>query len=107
MIVLDRKSISVSNGLIRTLNVDGDVLSLVGGEESELSTEGTEMEASDLLVEFLGESGELVGIGWDGDADVLNAFFFEPRVRAVPEFGAFPEFVVDGGWGFAEEALFG
>ena len=55
MKVLDRKSISVSHGLIWSLNVDGDVLSLIRGKESELSTEGTEMEASNLLIEFLGE----------------------------------------------------
>lgn len=59
MTVLDRKSISVSHGLIRTLNVDGDVISLVSGEDSELGTEGTKMEASNFLVKFLGENVDL------------------------------------------------
>ena len=59
MTVLDRKSISVSHGLIRSLNVDGDILSLIRGEEGELSTKGTEVKTSDLLVEFLGENVDL------------------------------------------------
>ena len=77
MIVLDLKSISVSHWLIRTLNVDGDVLGLVSGEESELGTEGTEMEASDLLVEFLGENVDLallvlLGVSVDPEIDLSD-----------------------------------
>ena len=77
MTVLDRKSISVSHGLIRSLNVDGDVLSLIRGEESELSTEGTEMEACDLLVEFLGENVDLallvlLGVSVDPEIDLSD-----------------------------------
>ena len=75
--VLDRKSISVSHGLIGSLNVDGDILSLILGEEGELSTKGTEVKTSDLLVEFLRENVYLallvlLGVSVDPEIDLSD-----------------------------------
>jgi hypothetical protein len=52
-------SISVGYRLVGTLNIDGNIISLVLGEESELSTERAEVEASNLLVKLLGKHVDL------------------------------------------------
>ena len=69
-----RKSISVSDGLVGSLNVDRDVLGLVLAELSELSSEGAEMEASDLLVELLGENVHLALL-------VLVSILVDPEIN--------------------------
>ena len=52
-------SISVGYRLVGTLNIDGNIISLVLGEESELSTERAEVEASNFLVKLLGKLVDL------------------------------------------------
>ena len=69
-----RKSISVSDGLVGSLNVDRDILGLVLAEQGKLSSEGAEMEASDLLVELLGENVHLALL-------VLVSILVDPEIN--------------------------
>ena len=54
--------ITVSVGLVGTLDGDSNVFGLLRGENGERGTEGTKVEAGDLLVEGLGKDKDLAGL---------------------------------------------
>jgi hypothetical protein len=71
------KSISVGDRLVGSLNIDGDVISLVLAQLGKLSTEGAKMETGNLLVELLGENVDLallvlLGILVDPEIDLSD-----------------------------------
>ena len=70
---LDVQSISIRDRLIGSLNIDGNVVSLILREDCKLSAKSGEMKSGDLLIELLGEYINLTLL-------VLLGVFVDPEV---------------------------
>ena len=96
--------ITVSVGLVGTLDGDSNVFGLLRGENGERGTEGTKVEAGDLLVEGFGKDKDLAGLVLAG---VLLLPELDLSEGLVGEGGGHDEGGVASGAAKVEEAALG